>query len=497
MKKNLDDHTVPVNRKDGTSNITVGAPVYKDNAELAIGAYYGPRRPGGNYYNGILDTSGTRVTDYRTDKEFEVFADAGLNFVISENDAVYGYHYTATGAVKVQNFKESDLYQYMKTAARHGVEVIAFSHEMTRMLRGSEAFSAADQQELNSMVKNLRTMDNFKGILMADEPHYSYLENYTAVSKYLREIAPDAMLFTSCLPFYSNEVGDMIGGDETTKMEDRYINYISSYGRIFGSINYDFYPFLQEDSFGNKQYTLMRKEWFQNLEMAATVAHGNYNASITIQSMAHKPVNWDSKETSTHYREVTRADISFQMYSALAYGMKTISYYTYWDHFSQGDNEKYYSAMVMYPDTEGGEPVRTDVYYAVQAVNNEVKKFDHVLMDYTWQGTIGIAKSDSDGCLSRMSSYSSSRISSATATNDAIIGCLKDSNGYDGFMLVNATDPSDNKTSSVTLTFHHADRAVVYVNGVATDTALTNGSYTVSLSPGQGVFVIPYIQAEK
>ena len=89
--------------------------------------------------------------------------------------------------------------------------------------------------------------------------------------------------------------------------------------------------------------------------------------------------------------------------------------------------------------------------------------------------------------------YTSPRISSYSATNDAIIGCLKDLNGYDGFMLVNSTDPSDKKTATVSVTFNDATRAKVYIDGVENDVELTNGAYSAELAPGQGIFVIPYI----
>ena len=80
-----------------------------------------------------------------------------------------------------------------------------------------------------------------------------------------------------------------------------------------------------------------------------------------------------------------------------------------------------------------------------------------------------------------------------TASNDAIIGCLRDVDGYDGFMLVNATDPSDNITETISVTFKSADHAKVYIDGVESIVELTNGVYEETLAPGQGIFVIPYI----
>ena len=71
---------------------------------------------------------------------------------------------------------------------------------------------------------------------------------------------------------------------------------------------------------------------------------------------------------------------------------------------------------------------------------------------------------------------------------------MKDVDGYDGYMVANASEPSKSSTSSVTLTFNNATKALVYVNGVAQEVTLTNGAYTVSVADGEGVFIIPILE---
>ena len=265
-------------------------------------------------------------------------------------------------------------------------------------------------------------------------------------------------------------------------MIEKYSNYANAYGNLFGEFTYDFYPFKHSyKSFIGIKYDekdYMRSDWFQNLTLVASNAKGAYNTGITVQSYA------EALNEKDHYRAVTQADVSFQVYSALAYGMKSINYFTYGEHWDASVGTT--SCMIY-----NGE--KTDVYYAVQKTNNEIKAFDHVLLDFNWQGTVGITGDNTNGIMSYVDSYTSKRISAATASNDAIIGCLKDSKGYDGFMLVNATDPSANITETISVTFHNADHAKVYINGVESIVELNNGVYEVTLTPGQGIFVIPYI----
>ena len=71
------------------------------------------------------------------------------------------------------------------------------------------------------------------------------------------------------------------------------------------------------------------------------------------------------------------------------------------------------------------------------------------------------------------------------------IGCMKDADGYDGYWVVNATDPGQNKTNSVTVEFKQATKAIAYIQGEETEITLKDGKYTFELTSGDGVFVIP------
>ncbi len=476
-------------------NVTPGAPTYEDaEEELAIGAYCGPRRIGPTHYDGVLGDA--RYTDYRTDETFAMFAAAGFNFVIAENDAAYGTIWDAWGNGTTEDYSAMDLSWYMKLAAKYGVNVIVEYGLLNEMLHGTTEITDANLNLLAKAMANLSQEENFMGFFMADEPYPAYYDDYVTIANYIKNYLPNAVLYTSCHPYYSSDstITSIMSVYSGSTLKERYTQYLTEFSAALGSLNYDFYSFRQtEYTISSRDTTSMRSEWLANLEIAATIAHGNYDAGVTIQSMAWKASSYSKLGGYTSYREVTEADLSFQLYTALAYGMKTITYYTYWEHYYQSSDENYYCYLVGYPDEEGDDPVYTDLYYAAVAVNNEIKQFDEVYMTFSWQGTIGIAKKDSDGLIAAMSDYSSNRISSYSATNDAIIGCLRDENGYDGFMIVNVTDPDDSLTSVVTVNFADADMAIVYVDGEETIVTLSNGTLSVSLAPGEGVFVIPYI----
>jgi len=421
------------------ANIT-GVPTYLNNDEMRLAAYVSPTFEEG----------------------FDDYKAAGFTTLISEHRAVYG---------------EAGFAEYMNLAAEKGLDVIVHSGNLDAMLKGTVDHDAA---WLQSMYNELSQYSSFRGLFMADEPKIENYATYQAVTKTLKTLNPNMDLFTSCLPTYTNE--EYLSADSSLSLAEKYSSYANAYGKLFGEFTYDFYPFKHsyKSFFGinydEKDY--MRSDWFQNLTLAASNAKGAYDTGITVQTYS------EQLNAKDHYREVTQADVSFQVYSALAYGMKSINYFTYGTHWDTGVGTT--SCMVY-----NGE--KTAIYDAVQNVNTEIKKFDNVLLNFNWQGTIGITHTNSNGIMNYVDSYTSKRISVYNASDDAIIGCLKDNNGYDGFMLVNATDPSDDVTETISVKFNNADHAKVFVNGVESIVELNDGTYEATLAAGQGIFVIPYI----
>ena len=147
--------------------------------------------------------------------------------------------------------------------------------------------------------------------------------------------------------------------------------------------------------------------------------------------------------------------------------------------------------------------METDVYRAVAAVNNEINQFDHVFMEYDWLGTMALKGGNKDKLYDNLNAYTSNRILWATATNDALIGCMYDAEqGYDGFWLVNGTAPHNAGDAAITVKFADGvgslmvfDPTEVGFDGkakiVSYDAA--NG-YTANLKCGEGQFVIPLIR---
>ena len=383
---------------------------------------------------------------------------------------------------------ESDGFDaYMKNAEAAGLDVLVESGYIRNLAIGNAEYNEATLRAIYDNLTN-NYPNSFRGFFMGDEPLISQLDTFTNVVNVLKSFDPEIELYVACWPTYVEDEGNL-SSDTSLSLDEKYAGYANAYGDLLGEFTYDFYPFQYTYnkflSWVVKEDYIMREDWFRNLELVASNGKGSYKTGITIQS--HEAANTSD---TTYYRATGKEDISFQAYSALAYGVKSISYFTYGEHWDDS------SAISKCMENDA------TIYNAVRDVNKEIQEIDHILLNYNWQGTMAYYEGDDDdGIMQNVAKYESKRIDSWEASNDAIIGCLKDVNAYDGFMLVNAKDPIDNASVNMTVTFNNATDAKVYVAGkeLADNSAYItkNGNNTVTfnatLAPGQGIFVIPYM----
>lgn len=479
-------------KSDEPLNVTAGTPVYEDDTYIELAAYCGPRRGGYRFWNGYYgqyekDPAGG-WDGWITEEAFRDYMDCGFTYLLTEQDAMYDYSFKKEKAVT--EFKDSDLYTYMELAEKMNIPVVVYADNLTQMTGSTDPRLTEDQKAfLAEMVADLSKYKMFKGFTFRDEPSIGSAKTFAAVKTYLDSLKSDLYYFTSFLPIYCNDLS-RLSTENTNDKEAAYKDYINAFSDAVGTFAYDNYPLYTDPVKGT---TYVEDTYFQNLRIVAENAkEKKYDAGITIQSFAGGSSG--AEGVSAHKRATNaKEDITFQVYTALAYGMKYINYYTYWEHWSQSDAESYYSSMVMYPEKNGEAPIKTDAYYAVKAANEEIKKFDHVFMKFDWEGTTVLTGKNKTltTALKLAGNYQSPRIASAEATDDTIIGCMKDEKGYDGYMIVNATDPGQKCSDKVTVEFKEASKAIAYINGEEQTITPKNGKFTFELEPGAGVFVIP------
>lgn len=464
-------------------NVPEGVPTYADDTYIELSAFMGP--PGAGY-RAYGESFGTHPddqgfeepwSDFFTEENFQDYIDAGFTYLLSECNA----HYT-------EPFKGSPLQKYMDLAEKMNIPVVVYSADLGVISRNADPRLSEDtKQIIDNMLEDLSKYTMFKGVTLSDEPTGSASRTFGNIMEYIWSKNPDLYFFNCMLPIYGKTTAFSTGAGEDKQAA--YREYVRGMAEATNTFAYDHYPLYIDPVQG---VTSVKTDYYLNYELVAQDAKEyGYDMGMIVQSSSWG--SYGGEYSSSHPRSTDKSDISFQVYSALAYGAKYITYYTYWEHKLQYPGGYVFDAMVMYPNEVGGEPVKTDIYYAVQAMNEELKKFDHVFLKFDWQGCMAVAAEGKEmsTLLLCVEPYESARIKSVKATNETLIGCMKDENGYDGYFIVNATDPGKDLTDSVTVTFREATSAICYIEGEETTVELQDGSYTFDLKDGQGIFVIP------
>ena len=487
--------------------------------------------------SGVLNT-----TSYLTSAEFKRYADAGLNTLIHEADGIYASATAKIGA----GVNNQDFQTYMELAHKQGLDVYVTSQGLNSYLKpegyGSTPVGAdfnedgnlydngvadtatvdetrwgwdydgngtldtsatlseifyytdeitdgngktileADIEELLDFVVD-KGYDNFKGFVMADEVYDGMSENYTKAVELIKAEGKERGLTLSVIgsQYPSSATGSKDSSGKYYIPKNGYESYIQKFGNAAGNFIFDRYPLLKNIAKDKTITYSLDTGWLTNLETVAEQGKaGGFSTGVTLQSYGGE---WWSTTYQWYGKNLRRdpisdADIQFQVYTALAYGMKKINYFTYWEHPIQ-TKEYYTSCMVEYGENGG---VETDVYRYVQTANKEIKKFDHVFLDYDWQETLSASDSkDTKGCVSTWSQ-----------TTDVILSRMYDKKKQlDGFWLVNASDPIKDTKKTVDVTFADATKAIVFADGEKKIVSLSNGKYETTLAAGEGQFVIP------
>lgn len=437
--------------EEGLANSPYGTPVYKRNQTIERTAYISPEA---------------------TVENFAKYKAAGFTLLETQNVARY-----KDASPTEEN--QADVVAYLKKAQQYGLGVLVFSEPIHNMIveasndtfyYGEDGTGTKYKEILQEEVTFLKNYPAFKGFFFGDEVKIGRVEKYNKVAAYLLELDPDLILFNSQLGLYDTNAGNF--SDNITDKKAAYLDYIGKFSSATNRFVYDTYT-LEYNPL-TRAYGVS-KEWYNNLSYVAEYVKGQLptrqvKTGVTIQA-CQPDITKDIRKY--RYAPTMQADIGFQVYTALAYGMDEINYYKYEDH----DGDEYASNFV---------GTNTKVYNAVKAVNAELDSFGHVFKAFSWKDTLDIAAGGSN------KSTGNARLQSAASNGGrAFVGCMKDADGFDGYMVANAEGPRAEKTAMVTLTFNSATEAMIYKGTSCKTVNLTDGVCPVELAAGEGAFIIP------
>jgi hypothetical protein len=243
-----------------------------------------------------------------------------------------------------------DYFTTLDVAHAHGIKLFVSSDAMLR-------FSPED-------VKRIIAHPALAGYRVWDEP---WVEKYDTVAQIVKKV----QAIDTTHPCYVNSFG---------MWEPDYPNHLRQFIEKVPvpQLSYDLYAVVL-----NKDGTRgIKKGFYDSFELFSREAK-RINKPFWAFALSFN--HWD-------YPAPTPADLRLQVYSGLAYGAQAITYYSYWSlPLEFGWVKEEYEG----PVSRDGK--KTDAYYAVQAMNREIKALSKVFLNarMSWVAYTGNVP---DGC---------------------------------------------------------------------------------------------------
>lgn len=328
--------------------------------------------------------------------------------------------------------------------------------------------------------------DIITGIHIVDEPskhHYDIYADKTFMDDF-KKVYPNANYIVNLSPKHAGGTyWDFTTYDELVNTyEEKIMTYFDN-----KFISVDFYPFVKEEHNSYPRHD----DWMITYEMIANLGK-KYDA--------YKTAIIQSSVTNEFAKELTEADMRFQVNMALAFGFDHIQYYCYSvpaTYNADGTIESYmYEHCILNQDNTPNE-----MYYWLQDIHKEIQSFSSVILSYDWDSVIavnpvGFSSNMDMSTMMRNEFTDTQYYDSAISSTDLVITRFTSDKYGEAYMLVNYAQKDKNNVATVT--FKNCKKVAVYggngFDGTPEIVELDEeNKYRVDLAYGEGVFVVPIV----
>lgn len=424
--------------------------------------------------------------DYRTKEHYQTYKDCGFTIFFPQSTLQYYTEDWETSAAK----------KAMDDCHEIGMEKYIIDDALLKNMSTSktdkigEGLQFENEAALDAWVEDRMSayIDHpvFYGVTYFDEPTTEIMERqmYGAVYRSIKRVHPEVKIVANLLPFYENDKRfpdvpeDFVGTEEEIECE-RYRLYLQKFLDVTGadSIQVDIYPMQENDIY---------VRYLQSLQIIAEVCKEN-NAEMYM-------VTQSFGADYLSVRQVKEEDSRWLNNTLLGFGVKEISYYTYFpDEVSDFhlDGKSFLTRL--------GE--KTDIWYNSQKIMAENQKFAPTIknFDYVTCATYTVLPSFyQNSHATKVKNGTFTKLTSVSINKECalVTELYDDENQNYMYMVQNIVDPQNLGSGcyqTATLTFSSEyDYALIYENGISRTEKLKDGQLIVKHNPGEASYIIPF-----
>ena len=350
----------------------------------------------------------------------------------------------------------------------------------------------------------------FYGVMLADEPSYHNAYCYGEIYKSIKRVMPECYVQYNLMPMEQDTAaieryytGVANNNATSAQIEAAYTSYVEKFLDAMGTdyIQYDDYPFKSATDgmwFWETTKPYVDPTSLRNIQLVAELAKERGLAvKVVTQSCLMKKGGEDG---DVLIRQITENDARWLNNYLMGFGVKQINYFTYWTKYANSSSGEYFEDGGSFVNRDGTTTAVYDFMKTIMANNTAfaptISHFDYSASKVVGSDN-GSQNNDHISWSSTLTADVSFRLLTSVTTNleYTLVTELYDKDNYNYmYMVMNTIDPNEGGTQSITVTFNDTiDTIYVYdQTGKRTSVSLENHTYTVTLTAGQAVYLLPY-----
>ena len=391
---------------------------------------------------------------------------------------------------------ESKFSADFSTYTYDGASVTGYASGQARVLNYVYQFESEEalQEWVAIKMSAYAKEDNFRGVMLADEPSEATFAQLAMVTKVIKKLYPNAYVQNSNLPCYGYQSGSGMfwdpyndGYDDWSADDGAWKKLLQAHANAQSGITetgINFYPFARwyhNPIIGSDYYTYeLRDHYLASLQfLATTTRDADINLEFTIQSYGVEKL----------YAEITKAKLDLQANLALAFGTKTLGYFRYNttdDGIEPGSANWAITQTINTDDT-----LKSATLY--QNKNGNYLKAHMTFFEYQASKVFGTGTYMSTDGLEQATTLKKNIItvpSGATVLVNEFYNEHTDQYGYYVVNLAALNDNNGNNTSNADVTITLSTGCQVYQDYTKYASEKDSKVSTVTLADGQGAFIV-------